>query len=117
MEGITREAIIGDFVATYRQIVKPLLERDEIETARIPVEDLVIRYSLYLSTFDVGSGGSPEAHYRVAIGSLQFLISEIREPEMFKRVLKKVDAQIGKIDLQLSGNEDYRMLTKGSSDN
>src|SRR3989344_2326829 len=115
MEGITREAIIGDFVAKYRCVVKPMLERDEIEPARIPIEDLVIRRSLYLSTFGIGSGGSPEAHYQVAIGSLKFLISEKREPEMFKRVLKDVDAQIGKIDLQLSGNEEYQMLTREPS--
>ena len=112
MANITREAMIGDFVAKYKDMVKPVIQELGVDSAKILIEDLIMRYSLYQSEFGVGGGGAPEAHYQVAMGSLSFLISKTCEPAMLERILNDVDAQIGKIDSKLSGNEEYRRQTR-----
>ena len=80
-----------------------------MDTIKISMGDLIMRYSLYISAFGQGSGGAPEVHYQFAIGALGFLESKgvgVNERTL-SRLIGDLDRRVDTMDAHLHANSDY----------
>lgn len=108
----TQAEFIGDFVAKYRQTIRPWLLKGEREFVKVAINDLMVRHFVYLQNFHRDSNESPEINYQFAIASLSLLVDSQSTPSSVEEILTKVDGQIKKLEIKLQNNSDFQRQTR-----
>lgn len=102
-------AFMGRFVHDYEGRIKPWLEQGDVSTARIPIGDALMRFSLYQQERPLlDSNFHAEICYEFAIRYLSIFWEESKVSDHIRRVfMLNINRQVAQMDLIMSGDETY----------
>jgi hypothetical protein len=114
----TREAMIGNFVHTYRERIRPFLsgELGDPALAELSIADVEMRFGLYCQEFREWTGGAPEVWYKSAIAGLKVLKTDnrLRDPRSVARAIAHVDEKIAQIEERFKDDSDYKAQARAT---